>query len=330
MASSTNKRLLYVGGLAEDVDEKVLHAAFIPFGDLIEVQMPLDFETQAHRGFGFVEFETNEDAKAALDNMHNAELFGRTIKVNIAKPMAARESNMKPIWAEESYLKEFSGPGDSTIQQTSVEEFALKLRANLTGEKQPTPVLAEGAGKRVAQDEAANVPKKIKQAARQENPKVFFDMEIGGRAGGRIIMELRADVVPRTAENFRQLCTMEKGFGYRGCGFHRIIPDFMAQGGDFTNHNGTGGKSIYGRTFDDENFTLKHAGAGVLSMANSGRNTNGSQFFLCTARTDWLDEKHVVFGSVVEGLEVVRAIEALGSQSGKPSKKVVIADCGQL
>merc|ERR1712012_934601 len=170
----------------------------------------------------------------------------------------------------------------------------------------------------------------IRRTSNMANPKVFFDMTAGGSPIGRIVMLLRADVVPKTAENFRALCTMEKGFGFKNSSFHRVIPGFMCQGGDFTNHNGTGGKSIYGNKFQDENFTLKHTKEGILSMANAGPNTNGSQFFLTTSVTSWLDGKHVVFGEVVEGYDVVKKIEGYGSQSGATKAKVVIADCGQL
>eukprot|EP00775_Hariotina_reticulata_P002941 gene2941-3226_t len=169
------------------------------------------------------------------------------------------------------------------------------------------------------------------------NPVVFFDVTADGAPLGRITMELRADVVPKTAENFRCLCTGEKGVGrsgkplhFKNSSFHRVIQQFMCQGGDFTAGNGTGGESIYGEKFADENFTLKHTGPGILSMANAGPNTNGSQFFLCTVKTEWLDGKHVVFGSVVDGMDVVKKVESYGSGSGRTSKKIVIADCGQL
>lgn len=172
------------------------------------------------------------------------------------------------------------------------------------------------------------------------NPKVFFDMEIGGKSAGKIVMELRKDVVPKTAENFRALCTGEKGVGqkgkplhYKGTIFHRVIPGFMCQGGDMTNFNGTGGESIYGPNFPDESLgapnMLRHTGAGILSMANRGPDTNSSQFFLCTAETAWLDGKHCVFGQVVEGMDIVRAIEAVGSQSGKTNQEVKVANCGE-
>eukprot|EP00850_Spirogloea_muscicola_P012990 SM000086S23042 [mRNA] locus=s86:282223:284637:- [translate_table: standard] len=195
------------------------------------------------------------------------------------------------------------------------------------------------------------------------NPRVYLDLVLGrygpGTPLGRVVIELKKDMAPRTADNFLQLCQRPAGEGYRNSRFHRIIPGFMCQGqsslhrrpalagraalassllrltflhlragGDFTNDNGTGGRSIYGNKFPDETFVLSHEGPGVLSMANSGPNTNGSQFFLCVAATPWLNGRHVVFGQVIEGFGVVKAIESLGNRSGETSQDVMIYDCG--
>jgi peptidylprolyl isomerase len=175
-------------------------------------------------------------------------------------------------------------------------------------------------------------------AVNPKNPRVFFDITIGDKPAGKIEMELFADTCPKTAENFLKLCVGTKNkdgqtLGFKASSFHRIIPMFMCQGGDFTRGDGTGGESIYGGRFDDETFegkAGKHFGPGTLSMANAGPNTNGSQFFICTAATPHLDRKHVVFGQVTKGYDVVKAMEAVGSRSGKTSRKVTISDCGMV
>uniref|UniRef100_A0A671SS35 Peptidyl-prolyl cis-trans isomerase n=1 Tax=Sinocyclocheilus anshuiensis TaxID=1608454 RepID=A0A671SS35_9TELE len=166
--------------------------------------------------------------------------------------------------------------------------------------------------------------------SRESNPVVFFDITIDDKDAGRIIMELFTHIVSRTAENFRALCTGEMGFGYRRSIFHRIIPEFMCQGGDITNQDGTGGKSIYEGKFEDESFEVRHTGPGLLSMANRGRDTNNSQFFITLKKAEHLDCKHVAFGFVKDGMDVVRRIGELGAKDGKPTKTITISDCGQI
>jgi len=298
----SNKRTIYVGGLSPEVDEKLLTAAFITFGEIVGVTIPVNYESGKPRGFGFVEFVLGEDAAAAIDNMHQSELFGKTLTVTAAKPPKASESSGKPVWADEEWLKKY---GSGTAAKDDDENMDTSEASDAITVK-PSGGLS------------------------QKLPKVFFGIKIGTRYVGRIVFTLRSDIVPKTAENFRALCTMEKGYGYQGSRFHRIIPKFMIQGGDFTKGDGTGGKSIYGNKFDDENFTLKHTMPGLLSMANCGPNTNGSQFFITTEITSWLDNKHVVFGHVVEGMNIVRQVEEKGTSSGKPTAQVTISESGEI
>ncbi|KAG8705159.1 Multifunctional pyrimidine synthesis protein CAD [Ceratobasidium sp. 394] len=172
--------------------------------------------------------------------------------------------------------------------------------------------------------------RRLHSTAAMANKNVFFDVKIGSRDAGRIVMKLYDEDVPKTSRNFRELATGQHGFGYASSTFHRVIPKFMIQGGDFTRHDGTGGKSIYGERFKDENFKFRHDKPGLLSMANAGPNTNGSQFFITTAVTSWLDGKHVVFGEVVGGHETVKAIEDMGTDNGRPKDKITITKSGTV
>eukprot|EP01062_Namystynia_karyoxenos_P049395 TRINITY_DN37823_c0_g1_i1.p1 TRINITY_DN37823_c0_g1~~TRINITY_DN37823_c0_g1_i1.p1 ORF type:complete len:216 (+),score=53.71 TRINITY_DN37823_c0_g1_i1:75-722(+) len=190
---------------------------------------------------------------------------------------------------------------------------------------------------REAEGEGEGEPKRGREL-KPVNPVVFFDITIGGAPAGRIKMELFANQVPRTAENFRQFCTGEfrsktgGPMGYKGCTFHRVIKDFMIQSGDFQHHDGTGSVSIYGDKFNDENFNILHSNPGLLSMANSGPNTNGSQFFITCTKTDWLDQKHVVFGQVIDGMLTVRKIEnvTVDGKTKRPRLPCIIAECGEM
>ncbi|KAJ2156221.1 hypothetical protein GGF46_005341 [Coemansia sp. RSA 552] len=284
----SEKRTLFVSGLEEEVDEKMLHSVFLTFGEIVQVSLPgnTSSSTSRHRGFGFIEFEEADDAQEAIDNMNDAELFGRTITVRHARPGSSTGGGQKGVvFNKEVWLEKSMG------EQTTT---------------QPT----NGSTKR--------------------HPRVYLEFAFDGKPGGRVEVELRSDVAPRTAENFRALCTGEKGFGFSGSVVHRIIPGFMMQAGDFTRGDGTGGKSIYGASFKDENFELRHDAPGIVSMANSGKDTNGSQFFITFGPAPHLDDKHVVFGSVVRGMDIVRMVEAVGNQDAplNPKKRVSICSCG--
>nr|XP_014351246.1 PREDICTED: E3 SUMO-protein ligase RanBP2 [Latimeria chalumnae] len=211
--------------------------------------------------------------------------------------------------------------------ESKIEQFAVKFKTFELAESFKKKF--EECQKTMSQGEVEQISKAM-EFSKETNAVVYFDASADGETLGRITMELFSDIVPRTAENFRVLCTGEAGFGFKKSIFHRVIPEFVCQGGDITQHNGTGGKSIYGKNFEDENFDVKHTGPGLLSMANQGRDTNSSQFFITLKKLEHLDFKHVVFGFVKEGMDVVKKIEALGSKNGATSKRIEIADCGQL
>ncbi|KAJ8453013.1 hypothetical protein Cgig2_014776 [Carnegiea gigantea] len=246
-------------------------------------------------------------------------------------------------FADENFVKKHTGPGILSMANagpnTNGSQFFICTAKTewLDGKHCVFGQVVEGLDVVKAIEKVGSSGGRTSKPVTMSNPKVFFDVTIGGRPGGRIVMELFADVVPKTAENFRALCTGEKGIGesgkplhYKHSYFHRVIPQFMCQGGDITAGNGTGGESIYGDRFEDENFVKKHTGPGILSMGNAGPDTNRSQFFICTAKAEWLDGTHCVFGEVVEGMDVVKAIEKVGTSSGRTSEPVAIADCGQL
>uniref|UniRef100_A0A9J7Z7I0 E3 SUMO-protein ligase RanBP2 n=2 Tax=Cyprinus carpio TaxID=7962 RepID=A0A9J7Z7I0_CYPCA len=272
------------------------------------------------RGVGDIKILFHPVKKSYRLLMRREQVFkvcaNHTISPSIElKPMNTSANAL--VWTATDYSE-----GDG-----KVEQLAAKFK---------TPELAESFRRAftdcqssMSQTDAAQTSA-AEALSRDSNPVVFFDMAVDDEDAGRIVMELFAHIVPRTAENFRALCTGEMGFGYRRSVFHRIIPDFMCQGGDITNQDGTGGKSIYGGKFEDESFEVRHTGPGLLSMANRGRDTNNSQFFITLKKAEHLDFKHVAFGFVKDGMDVLRRIGELGAKDGKPTKTITISDCGQI
>ncbi|KAH6590954.1 hypothetical protein BASA50_008954 [Batrachochytrium salamandrivorans] len=273
---------VFVSSLAHNVSLAILEAAFMPFGEIVHAHMPTSTHSAAHsnmasrnnvtnKGFGFVQYELAQDAKDAMDNMHLAELCGRVIKVTMARPTKLGAIQTRAIWEDEEWIAE--NHASLVTDDTQNEETTLSESAPVTSTTAPV-FNAEAHKAKKSKQDSSTAPTQSPASA----PIVFFDISVKGEHAGRILMQLDMTTTPRTAQNFLALCTHSHGFGFKGSSFHRIIPGFMCQGGDFTKGNGTGGKSIYGGTFNDENFTVKHTRAGLLSMANAGPNTNGSQF----------------------------------------------------
>eukprot|EP00835_Amoeboradix_gromovi_P007091 NODE_1052_length_1689_cov_0.396855.p1 type:complete len:294 gc:universal NODE_1052_length_1689_cov_0.396855:1366-485(-) len=278
-------RTIYVGNISQQTTSTYLKEYFSTFGDIIKVDVPDNPDAPGqHRNIAFIEFEEQEDALEAVENMNNNKLLGKLIKCSIARQKIRDFS--KPLWEDEDYVTLYS----KQFEGNSITEMNIK--------------------------------------ASEDVKYVYMSIQIGNILAGKMILQIRTDVVPITSENFLKLSTGELGFGYKNCIFHRIIPGFMIQSGDFVKQNGFGGQSIFGDTFKDENFDLKHLGPGILSMANSGKDTNSSQFFITTAATPHLDNRHVVFGRVIDGMDIVKKIEAVGSKDGVPNHVVTIIDCG--
>ncbi|MEN2496112.1 MAG: hypothetical protein MHMPM18_000674 [Marteilia pararefringens] len=235
--------------------------------------------------------------------MNDSEVLGNLLKVNVAAPEKSRNTN-KAVWESDDHLHESQPIDQKTEDQDNAVVNSNKNDKKLTDKNE--------------KDDMKN----------QSFRYTFLDIEIDKKKAGRLILKLNYDVCPKTVDNFTQLCRGVSLGGFKASTFHRIISDFMAQGGDFTKGDGTGGFSIYGRKFDDENFILKHDKRGIISMANSGPDSNGSQFFILFAPAPHLDGKHVVFGEIYDGYDVLDRIESAASGNGKPKKNVKIINCG--
>ncbi|XP_058886001.1 E3 SUMO-protein ligase RanBP2-like isoform X2 [Acipenser ruthenus] len=279
-----------------------------------------DVSQWKERGVGDIKILYHPQKRYYRVLMRREQVFKVCANHTISQAMELKPMNTSTnalVWTATDYAD-----GDGKIEQ-----LAARFK---------TPELAETFKKKfeecqhqMTQLDAGQVSR-VMELSMESNPIVYFDISLDDEPIGQITMELFSHIVPKTAENFRALCTGERGFGFRNSIFHRIIPDFVCQGGDITKQDGTGGRSIYGDKFEDENFDVRHTGPGLLSMANSGRDTNNSQFYITLKKAEHLDFKHVAFGFVKDGMEVVKKMGTLGAKNGKPSKKIVIVNCGQI